>query len=202
VAFDYCSPQDAFDYGNSAGTATDPVNEYAVMVRLVTAISRAIDNYCQQAFSAETYTADVLRGVVDRDGVLTCYPAVPVMSAPTVAEYRYGAAAGWLPLAAANADVVEAKSGAVVRFLGSDLSSIRAQRIQVRMSYTGGYASQAVLPSDLAWYASALAWLTYQRRSAPMDVTAVPEMGIVIRPGAWPVDIKQGLQEYVKVVAK
>lgn len=197
--FDYCTAADAFAYGASAGTATDPVNEAAVMGHVVTAISRAIDGYCEQVFYQSAYSSQVLRAVVDSDGILTCYPAVPVMDAPTAAEYRIGNSAVWLPLTVADAEVTEAPSGCTVRFLGADLLDCRFKRIQVRMTYSGGYANRNTLPSDLAWYAQALSWLTYQRRSAPMDATAMPELGIVIRPGAWPVDIRQGLNRYVKV---
>jgi hypothetical protein len=197
--FDYCAPTDAFSYGNSAGTATDPVNEAAVMQQVVTAVSRAIDGYCGQVFYEQAYSAQVLRGVVDADGVLTCAPPVPVMDVPTVAEYRYGASTSWLPLTVADADVEEQPHGCTVRFLGSNFLVLRAARIQVRLTYQGGYANVEALPSDLAWCAQALSWLTYQRRSAPMDSTAMPELGIVINPGVWPADIRQTLNRYKKV---
>lgn len=202
MAFDYTTPTEAFDYGNSAGTATDPVNEAGVMARCVTGVSRAIDAWCHQAFSAETYTDAKLTGVVDRDGVLNVYPSVPVMSAPTAAAYRYGASSVWLSLDLANLDIIEASHGCTVRFLGQDFTALRFHRIQVQMSYSGGYADLTALPSDLRWYATALSWLTYQRRTAPMDRTAIPELGVVINPGAWPVDIRQGLRRYMKVVAQ
>lgn len=70
----------------------------------------------------------------------------------------------------------------------------------MRLTYTGGWADASALPSDFTWYAQALAWLSYQRRSAPMDSTAMPELGIVINPGVWPADIRQGLGRYKKVV--
>ena len=200
MTFDYCTAAEAFAYGGSAGTATDPVNEAAVMAQVVTAVSRQIDGWCEQAFSQASYTSQVLRGVVDVDGVLTCYPPVPVMDAPSAAVYRYGAFASWLPLTVTDADVEEAPYGCTVRFLGASALALRGIRISIQLTYQGGYADAAALPSDLAWVARALSWLTFQRRSAPMDATAMPELGIVINPGVWPADIRQTLGHYKKVV--
>lgn len=198
MAFDYCTAADAFSYGNSAGNATDPVNEAAVMAQLVTAVSRAIDGYCEQQFSRETYTLQRLRGVVDRYGVLTAYPPVPTMATPTVAEYRTGSTTVWSSLDSATIDIIERPTGSEVRWMG-DYSTLRFDRIDVRLSYVGGYASPDDMPADLVWAAAALSWLTFQRRSAPMDTTAMPELGIVVRPGIWPDDIKALLNRYKKV---
>jgi hypothetical protein len=200
MAFDYCTAAEAFAYGGSAGTATDPVNEAAVMATVVTAVSRMIDQYCSQVFSIETYTDQVLRGVVDTDGVLTCYPAVPTMQQPTAAAYRIPASSIWHVLTPSNADVEDAPSGCTVRLFDTDLSAVRFSRLRVRLTYQGGYANAAALPHELAWCARALSWLTFQRRSAPMDATAMPELGVVINPGVWPADIRQTLNRYVKVV--
>lgn len=199
MAFDYTTPGDCFAYGNSAGTATDPVNEMAVMAQVVTAISRAIDGYCEQTFCLDTIIDARLRAVIDADGVLTCYPPVPTISAVTAASYRLGADATWQTLAAADLDIEEAPYGCTVRALGLDLRGSRNQRAAVRLSYTGGYADLAALPKDLAWYATQLSWFTYQRRSAPMERTAVPELGVLIIPGQWPADIRNGLNRYKKV---
>lgn len=199
--FNYCTVQDAFQYGNSAGSSTDPVNEQAFMAaRIIPQVSRAIDRYCQQFFSMDTYTAQVLKAVVDRDGVLSCYPSVPTMSAPTSTEYRSGNSATWLSLS--GADVEESIHGCTVRFLGQDFSGIRLQRIQVRMSYTGGYADISALPDDLRGAAYQLCWYEFQRRSATQDQTAIPELGITIIPGSWPANIRRTLDHYRKVIAQ
>lgn len=201
MAFDYCTAAEAFAYGNSDGSAVDPVNESAVMASVVTAVSRAIDGYCVQAFSRETYTDRLLRGVVDRDGVLSVSAGAPVVPTLSAASYRVGAALAWESLTVSDAEILEAESGATIRFLGTDLSLMRFRRVTVKATYTAGYADLAAVPRDLRWAAQALAWLAYQRRSAPMNSTAMPELGIVINPGAWPPDIKQILNRYLKVVA-
>lgn len=201
MAFDYCTAAEVFAYGNSAGQSTDPVNESAFMAtKIIPSLSRMIDNYCEQAFSLATYTDKILKGVVDADGVLTCYPSVPTMTTPTATEYRYGNLANWLSLS--GADVIEQNHGCIVRFLGGSLLAIRGKRIQVRMSYEGGYADLASLPEDLRGAARGLAWYEFQRRSAPMDQSAIPELGVVIIPGNWPANYRRVLDDYRKVIAQ
>ncbi len=204
MAFDYCTVSQAFEYGNSAGTATDPVNEAAVMARIVTAVSRAIDGYCEQAFSLETYDLQHLRGVIDVDGALVAYPPVPTLQPPTAALMRFrveGWSSEWVPLSLAGIEVFPSPAGAQVRFYERFIG-VRHKRAEVKLSYVGGYASPSALPADLSWAAAALSWLTYQRRSAPMDVTAMPELGVVVNPGMWPHDIKQLLNRHKKVTPR
>lgn len=199
MAFDYCTASEAFAYGGSAGNGTDPINEAAVMAEVVTAASRAIDRYCHQSFSTETYTDQRLRARIDQDGVLTCYPPVPTLTTPTAAAYRVGNALTWTALDLSSIDIETHPHGSVVRFLTPNLVAYRTQRSYVQLSYTGGYANRAALPDDLAWAARAVAWYEYQRRSAPLDQTAMPSMGIVVIPGDWPRHITSKLTDYVKV---
>jgi hypothetical protein len=199
AAFDYTTAAAAFGYGGSAGASVDPVDEQTVMAEAVTAVSRGIDRHCHQDFSVETYTLRRLRGKVDQDGILTCYPPAPTISAVTAIEYRVGGATVWIAGDATNADAEEHIHGATVRLLGLNLINLRSARIDVRLSYTGGYADRDALPDDLAWAARAAAWYEFQRRSAPLDKTAMPSMGIVVIPGDWPKHITERLQRYVKV---
>lgn len=203
MAFDYCTPADVFDYGNTKGNSTDPIDARAWVGRLITSVSRAIDARCMQAFSQESYVDLPHVAQIDAAGVLTISPACPVMAAPTAAAYRIGAATGWQTLTLADVEVTEAPHGAVVRFLGNDLLAMRFKgRITVRASYVGGYANLDALPQDLRLAAIAATWYEYTRRSAMQDTTAMPEMGIVIVPGDWPKNIRQLLADYAKVTRK
>jgi hypothetical protein len=201
MAFDYCTAYEVFALGNDAGNSIDPVNQAGVMEeQIIPAVSRAIDRYCGLFFSAETYTNYVLRGVVDKDGVLTAYPPVPTMTDPT-AEYRAGNSASWLSISGATVDVEEKPHGCVVRWLGFDLSLIRFSRIQVRASFTGGYADINALPDDLRLACQGICWYEFKRREAVQDRTAIPELGMVIIPGQWPSNYRKMLDHFRKVVA-
>lgn len=198
--FDYTTKALVFAYGGSAGTSTDPINEDALMGELITGMSRAIDTYCNQAFSTQTYTQDVLRAQVDADGVLTCYPAVPTMALPSAADWRQAKSSTWTALQAAQLDVEQNTFGCVVRVLDTTYLNYRGARLQMRLSYVGGYADMAALPSDFAWAVRSLCWWAYQKRSAPQEKTAIPELGVLIIPGNWPPHIKGMFRDYVRQI--
>jgi hypothetical protein len=196
--FDYTTPSDVFAYGNSAGTATDPVNESAIMADLVTGMSRAIDAYCGQALSVATYAAQTCRALVDRDGVLSCYPPVPTMAVPTAADWRTAKSSNWTALSSSNLDIEINSFGCVCRVLNGSYLGWRGTRVQMRLSYTGGWASLAAVPPDFEWAMRSLCWWAYQKRSAPSDRTAIPDLGVLIIPGNWPPHIKTMFKPYVR----
>jgi hypothetical protein len=197
MAFDYTTPTNVFNYLNSAGNGTDPVSEANEMARLVTGMSRAVDQWCNQAFSLATYTNQALRAVVDVEGVLTCYPAVPVMSTPTAASWG---SRTFTTIDVTTLDVTNAPSGAVVRAFGS-YGAARGQRLILRLSYTGGYANLAAMPEDFTWAVDGLCAWAYQKRSAPIDATAAPAFGQLFIPSNWPGHIKTMLSNYKRWVA-
>lgn len=197
---DYTTASDVFAYGNSLGTATTPVNEAGVMADLVTGMSRGIDRYCNQVFCANTYTNELLRAQVDLDGVLTCYPPVPSITSISAASYRSGASASYLDLQASDLDVEQNTFGCVVRVLSRGFLAYRGMRLQMRLSYTGGWAALSDVPADFEWAMRALCWWAYQKRSAPTEKTAIPEMGVLVIPGNWPGHIKHMFKNYVRQV--
>lgn len=200
MAFDYTTSANVFAYGNSAGTGTDPVNESTVMGQLVTGMSRALDVYCNQAFSLANYVDQRLRAVVDAEGVLTCYPAVPVVASISAAAYRLGSSSSWVELSTSQLDTEENTFGCVVRTLDQNFLAQRGGRLQMRLSYVGGYADFAALPSDFEWNVRRLCWWAYKKREAPIEKTAIPEMGVLLIPSSWPKDIREALRSYVRQV--
>lgn len=200
AAFDYTTPTLVFNYLSSAGTATDPVNEAAEMARIVTSLSRSIDQYCNQVFYQQAYTAQVLRALIDSDGVLECWPKVPTMAAPTVADWRLARSLTWESVSVANLDVELNPFGCVVRVLNTNYLQWRGARAQMRLSYTGGWADLNAVPLDFQLAMDALCAWAYQRRTASSDKTAIPELGVLIIPGSWPPHIKQAFRPYVRQV--
>lgn len=200
MAFDYTTSANVFAYLNSAGTATDPVNESAVMGQLVTGMSRALDVYCNQQFSQASYSAQQLRAVVDVEGALTCYPTVPTMSAPSAAAYRLGNSSSWVDLSTAQLDVEENSFGCVVRTLDQNFLAQRGGRLLMRLSYTGGWANLAAVPGDFEWAMRRLCGWAYKKREAPIEKTAIPEMGVLIIPSSWPKDLRESFRSYVRQV--
>jgi len=198
--FDYTTSAAVFAFGASAGSSVDPVNEASVMAGLITGMSRALDNYCNQAFSLATYANEPHRALIDQDGSLTCYPPVPTFSQVTGADWRMGGSSNALALSAANLDIEQNTFGCVVRSLGGAYGFYRGARLQMRLSYTGGWANLAAVPADFEWAMRALCWWAYQKRSAPGDTTAIPELGVLIVPGNWPNYIREMFRDYVRQV--
>lgn len=200
AAFDYCTAAEAFDYGGSAGTSTDPVDEGAFMSTLVTQVSRAIDRRCLMTFYAETFTDLRLRGKIDRDGVLTFAVYSPTATLAGL-SYQIGASLTWEAADLSGCDIEEHPHGTIVRWLNAGLLDYRGQRISVKASYTGGWASRSAMPDDLRLAAQGAAWYEFQRRFAPQDKTANPSLGIVVIPGDWPPNVQRALAYYTRKVA-
>lgn len=193
---DYTSRANVKSYGNVAQTTDDMLIE-----GLVTAYSRQVDQYCQQQFGSATYADQVLGALVAADGVLTCWPAVPTISAITAAAYRAGNSASWIALTASELDTEEHTFGCTVRLLGRDMRSIRGGRLRVQLSYSGGWANLAAVPADFEWAMRRLCWWAYKLREAPISKTAMPEFGsIVIPPSGWPKDIRDAFSVYIRQV--
>lgn len=183
-------------YGNLTQSGDDPL-----LANLITGYSAQADEFCHQVFGQATYTNRVLTAVIDRDGVLMCYPPVPTMSSPTVFSWRYGSRSTWTDVTLSLLDVETRDSGCVVRVLDSDYGIYRGQRVQVKLSFTGGYADVNSLPADFELAFRRLVWWGYKLREAPLGKTAIPALGeIVIPPSNWPRDIREALRPYVRQV--
>lgn len=193
---DYTSVDLVKLYGNVTQASDD-----TLLAGLVSAYSAQVDEFCHQVFGQATYTNRVVTAVIDADGVLTCYPPVPTMSSPTAFAYRYGRAATWLDISLSLLDVEPRDSGCVVRVLERDFRAFRGQRVQTRLSFTGGYADVNALPKDFELAVRRLIWWGYKLREAPLGKTALPALGeIVIPPSGWPRDIKEALRPYVRYI--
>jgi hypothetical protein len=198
MAIDYTSTANVKAYGGSTVPGAD-----SIIGSAVTAVSRAIDRMCFQAFSQESYTRQRLRGAVTVDGVLICTPPVPTITALTAARWKPQAATEWQDLDVTTTDYVEwddSDSGAIVRFPGANLVAYRGTPITVQLTYTGGWADLNAVPADLEWAARRWAWLEVKRRDAPIEKTAVPELGVLIVPSDLPPDVVSKLQPFRRTV--
>ena len=196
--FPYTTPEQIKSYLDSTGAADN-----TLLATCAEAVSRAIDLYCGQTFYAQTLTDAVLRGQIDRDGLLRCWPEAPTFQTPTAAAYRIGTSTSWVALSTDPTywDIEARPSGASVRVLGVSLGQWRGQRVQLKLSASCGYASAAVLPADLAWYATLAAASEYKKREAAGgDATAIPSLGAVTMPRDWPPHVRRGLAPYVREI--
>jgi hypothetical protein len=202
VTIDYTTSSNVIAYGAAnggiAGVTISPA-EQGMIDSIVTAASRAIDVHCQQTFSLTTYTDQRMRAQITPEGLLQCWPSVPTMTTPTSASYRQLPNPNW---ASINTDLIEyttSSSGCLVQVL-SDLGINRQWgQLQMKISYTGGW-TYAQLPSDFQYAVTALCWWFYQKRSAPTEKSAIPEMGLIVIPGNWPTYLRDMFQPFVRVI--
>lgn len=205
---DYTTLANVKQYGNVAAT-----NDDALISRIITAYSAAIDNYCNQSLGLTTYNLQQYAAKVDASGVLLCNLPVPVVALPfTAAQYRLASTPvsyGYQPLDLSNLEIIEQQHGCVARFTYPNFLNLRGQQIWVQLSYTGGYTAfgttggvTPALPADLESAACDLVWWAYKKREAPMESTAAPDLGIITIPGrSWPGYIKDALSNYRRPVA-
>lgn len=192
---DYTSSTLVAAYGNMQNPDTDRLDG------MVTAYSAGVDKFCHQVFGQATYTDQVRPGHIDRDGVLMCYAPVPTMAAPTAFRWRYGRIATYTPITLSLLDVEERRDGCLVRVLDSDYRDYRGQRLQVSLSYVGGWADLNAVPADFEMAVRRLVWWAYKLPEAPMNKTAMPALGqVVIPPSGWPRDVREALRPYVRYI--
>lgn len=198
MTIDYTTSQNVFDYGK----VTSPsVTEQAVMAALVTATSRKIDDYCNMYFSSTAWTARVFPARVDVEGVLTAWLPSPTVTALTAADWRLGAQSTWTSIDSTlfdtETDIEPGLDGCVLRVLDQSYRVYRGRRLQMRVTYTGGWASLSDIPSSFEWAVRRACWWEYKKRDAPMEKTAMPQLGVVVVPQSWPPDLKEAFKPYV-----
>lgn len=195
------------DYASSAavlamiGSTSPSTAESTLVGQIVAGVSRQIDNWLNQVFAQQSYTAQVLRAQIDPDGILQCWPAVPTMSAPTSVAWKRAFDVSWNDISSATVEIDQTNSGCQLRVLSPNLGLYRGNRVQMRLTYTGGWASLNDVPSAFELGARRACVIEYKKRDqADMGKTAIPELGVVITPSAWPADIKRIFESYRRVV--
>lgn len=175
--------------------------EAALLDGIVVAVSRQVDQAFGQVFAEQTYTNTVLRAQIDPDGILQCWPACPVMSAPSAVAWKRASEVTWHDITDASVEVYESTSGCQVRVMTPNLCAYRGARMQMRLSFTGGWVALGDVPADFELGVRRACVIEYKKRELPdMGKTAIPELGVVITPGAWPADLKRVFESYRRVV--
>jgi hypothetical protein len=148
-------------------------------------------------FKSETIANEVLsNGVIDYAGRLMVYPHKPVVTAVTALSYRYSLANAYVD--ANIAMVVPEYEG--ILFEGY-LSY--AERIYVKASYTGGFATTVSgLPQDIVELGTLMAVRLYKEaRSGLGDSIGVAELGTLTYTKALPSRAREIVNLYARTAA-
>jgi hypothetical protein len=191
---DYTTTADVFSYGDVQAPS---VNQTAVMNKVVTAVSRRVDKICSMNFSRNTFTNKLTAVRVTLDGVLTLYANSPTITSITTVNLRAGNTTGLLPVNIADIEILSYNYGSKMSLYGFDYMQFRELRtLKAYMSYVGGWATLAEVPEEFQLAVTRLVWFTYQQRAAPMQATAVPELGVITLPASIQPDIMDVLKRY------
>lgn len=191
---DYTTTADVFAYGDVQAPS---VNQTAVMNKFVTAVSRKVDKICTMNFSHQTFTNKLTTVRVTNDGVLTLYANSPTIDSVTSVNLRAGNNNALLPVNIENMEILSYNYGTKMSVYGLDYYLVRELRtLRAYASYTGGWTTLADVPEDFQFAMQRFTWFAYQQRSAPMQATAVPELGMITLPAAVPPDVMDVLKRY------
>lgn len=190
---DYTTTTDVFAYGDVSAPSA---NQTAVMAEVITAVSRRIDKMCTMNFSYTTYTNTPFPVRVDKDGLLTFYVPSPTVTTLTSASLRIGNQAGVLSLDLTNAEIEPHDFGTKIMLFGQDFFRFRETTLKLKATCAGGWATLNAVPYDFNLAATQYTWFVFKKREAPMQTTAVPELGIITLPAAVQPEIMDTFKRY------
>ena len=173
----------------------------AVLSDYITRASRLIDRLvvglpnANDYFKSETVVSEVLNnGVIDYAGRLMVYPHKPVVTAVSALSYRYSLASAYTD---ANIALVQPEYEGIL-YEGS-LSY--AERLYVKVSYTGGFATTiSGLPEDIIELGTLMAVRLYKEaRSGLGDSIGVAELGTLTYTKALPSRAREIINLYARI---
>ncbi len=182
--------------GNNPGAG-----DVALLSRLITAASRDIDKHCAGSqlavdyFKLETVTDDQVRGRVDVDGTVLCFPHKPVIQSISAVSYRPTPLDNWRSVDPTLAEIY----GGQVRLY---VSAVRRASVLVKISYSGGFGVDvASLPENLVEAATVLSARYFREGEGGMtDAVGIAELGVITYTKAWPVRVTRELERFVRPV--
>lgn len=200
----YTTLADVKSYGTMSNP--DPIDDNEV-VRAIRAVQNTIDQL-GWSFHDETRTNEERAGQevkIDNEGYLQIrVDKCPVYAVAAVA-YRSRPTETWNTVDSTlieftptpvNTPYPRADSNLILCYV--NLRSRRNDRVRVRLTYSGGFASPTPPPA-LNLLATRMAWWRYKQRAASFDKIAMPEVGQVIVPSALPPDIRLDLEKWKRV---
>lgn len=174
-----------------------------LLVRVITAASRAVDKACggsQQAanyFELETIANEEIKGQMDVAGKLLCWPHKSIIQAVTALSYRFTPLHGWTTVEVSRL-TTDGRAVTAWTYLNTELRG----PCFIRVSYTGGHAALVSdLPEDFVEAVSLLAARFYREAETGLtDSIGVAELGTLTYTKAWPQRARDMLFPYTRRV--
>ena len=190
---DYCTLSHVRTELAKVGVAQIDNDAISERIPRVTAL---INSYCEHSFDDETILNELRTGeqaLLSPDGELlisvrkgNCRSVQACMVSQDFIT--------WTPLDTSRLYIEPCGPIAyVVHFVQPDVGIYRGARTFARISYVGGFNP---LPEDLVGIASRWTAFLYQKRQAPFEITAFPNVGEISIPSAIPSDIVQNMKPW------
>jgi hypothetical protein len=189
MAADYCTAQDVKDYLQMTGAAYD-----TLLVKMVTAASRLIDDYCQHplSFDQETVT-ETVRAQVDKDGGLRVAVGKPVVISVSSFGWTYSPSISPVVIPTSQLWI----EGYMVLAPDAGLGAYRNKPIRVAMTYIGGYSPML---GDIVHAARVLAARFFKQKDAGWsDVVGVEQFGTLVYNKVMPREVREMLDHCKRV---
>jgi hypothetical protein len=182
--------------------------------------SRAIDVTICHAdpdyFKAASVAGEITNGIITSDGAIVCWVKKAVVTSVTLFEYRLSPRTPWLTVEAAYCTISNKRQ---VTAWGS--GSSRNVKVQIRLSYVGGYGTEVPavsavvdpptarvpatltgMPEEIVDAATTLTIRFYkEEKSGLTDAIGVAELGTMQYTKAIPVRVVDMCKPYKRIVA-
>jgi hypothetical protein len=174
------------------------------LVRIITEVSRAIDRHCTGVpdavdyFKLEDVANEQLRGQIDLNGRIICYPHKPIVNSVSAFSFRESIIGTSYTVASTRIDVF----GPQVEAYATKMALAYPARCLVTLSYNGGLSTvPETLPADLINAATVLAVRFYREEETGLtDAIGVAELSTLVYTKAWPDRVIKQLAPFVRRV--
>lgn len=178
------------------------------LAQIIDEVSRTIDTTICKAeadyFKAETVTAEVVNGIITKDGAIVCWPKKVIVNSVSSFEYRLSPRTPWIEV---DTTAVTISNRRQVTAWG--VAGIRSVPVFVRLTYAGGYGTESGspatitgMPAEVVDAATVLSVRFYKEEKSGLgDTIGVAELGTLQYTKAIPVRVDAMLNPYKRIVA-
>lgn len=180
--------------------AEEPTDD-DILTTCIAAASRAIDRRCAGAIAGDNYfelasvTDEQIKGQVDRQGRIVCWPRKPLVVSVSALSARRWPMQTWSDI---DLNTLEIDGGRVVAWV----FNFERGPVQVKLSYSGGLAADVDdLPADLVEAGTVLAVRFYREAKTGLtDSIGVAELGTLLYTKALPLRVIEMLRHFKRTV--
>lgn len=180
--------------------AEEPADD-DILATCITAASRAIDRRCASTIDGDDYfelvtvADEEIKGQVDRQGRIVCWPHKPRVASVSALSVRRWPMQSWNEI---DLNTLEIDGGRITAWVWN----FERGPVRVKLSYSGGLAATVDdLPADLVEACTVLAVRFYREAKTGLtDSIGVAELGTLLYTKALPLRVIEMLRHFKRTV--